>query len=499
MPSEFELYQLVLKSLDGKIVDKETDRLHKLLNESSEAVEDYVDLIITRVVLESAHSFDAGSLIDKNQRQVLREAVDRDLNDSAIRTAMKAEASVEDATPKPSLTGESNVRFTRRQLNSAFLKVAAMLLFALSAIYLDRLLWQKVNQPRVTPLEVATITDSEQAIWANEGFDPAAALTAGTWTLQQGIAELTFQNDAQVILEGPSTIMLFDGKHVMLEQGALTARVNRRALGFRVSTPTADILDLGTEFGVQVNASDVSEVHVFDGLVALYAENTQNRVLVEQGQARRVRSGFQVNAIPLSPGKFAKQIMFPVRSEISARDDFGYADGLLVGNSGGRGWSGPWIAQEGSAATVVAGVAQLLARQQVQQEWTEIRRDLIRPLDQAWIRATIQKTRTSGVLESFGGIGLYDGDIERALIGNFWPTDITTTTMATDTWGVGPNRSQGEASSALVTMRSDVIVYIDNAEAKLWINPADVDNLGTPDAIGNGIERFNRVVLRCGT
>ncbi len=45
--------------------------------------------------------------------------------------------------------------------------------------------------------------------------------------------------------------------------------------GFRVAAPTVDLVDLGTEFGMQVVSGSKSDVYVFDGKVELYETATQ--------------------------------------------------------------------------------------------------------------------------------------------------------------------------------------------------------------------------------
>jgi hypothetical protein len=42
------------------------------------------------------------------------------------------------------------------------------------------------------------------------------------------------------------------------------------ARGFKLMTPDADVVDLGTEFGLKVSEAGASEVHVFDGEVEVY-------------------------------------------------------------------------------------------------------------------------------------------------------------------------------------------------------------------------------------
>ncbi len=175
---------------------------------------------------------------------------------------------------------------------------------------------------------------------------------------------------------------------------------------------------------------------------------------------------------------------------MTAFDDFNYTDGLLAGNDGGTGWDGPWSDTSGTAATVINGVAQTSFSGPGS---SQVQRNLASAMSDAWIRATVQKLETAGVSESYGGIGLYEGSTERALIGNFWPG------VAADVWGAGPNTGQGEIAGKLVSTLSEVFVYVDSNETKLWINPVDPNNLGEPDAIGGGVGRFDRIVLRCGT
>jgi hypothetical protein len=183
----------------------------------------------------------------------------------------------------------------------------------------------------------------------------------------------------------------------------------------------------------------------------------------------------------------------PLPTIFTAADDFSYADGVLADKKGGTGWAGPWTDSAGTAATVVGAVAQTSFTSGGSYAGSEVQRDLSSTMTSAWIRATVQKTATVGVSDSFGGIGLYEGGSERALIGNFWPG------ASIDAWGAGPNGSQGEIAGELVTTLSDVIIYVDGTETKLWINPADPNNLDVPEATGSGVGQFNRIILRCGT
>ncbi len=178
---------------------------------------------------------------------------------------------------------------------------------------------------------------------------------------------------------------------------------------------------------------------------------------------------------------------------IIAQDDFAYDDGVLAGNDGGSGWAGAWADFAGTPATVVGGVAQIAWDSASGWQSSQTDRSFSGgAVTSAWIRTTVQKTVTAGSSSAFGGIGLFEGDGERGLIGNFWPG------VATDAWGAGPNGGQGEIAGELVTTLSDVVVYISATETLLWVN-GDPLALGTPEATGSGIGQFDRIILRAGT
>ncbi len=58
-------------------------------------------------------------------------------------------------------------------------------------------------------------------------------------------------------------------QRVELNEGRLVAYVPRRARGFVVVTPTAEIVDLGTEFGVAVESDGKTDVDVLRGVVEI--------------------------------------------------------------------------------------------------------------------------------------------------------------------------------------------------------------------------------------
>ena len=80
--------------------------------------------------------------------------------------------------------------------------------------------------------------------------------------LVSGVAEFLFGPGTRVAVEGPARFEVLSPSRIWLERGKLIAAVPKAAAGFTVSTQFADVIDLGTEFGVEVDTAGKTDVHV---------------------------------------------------------------------------------------------------------------------------------------------------------------------------------------------------------------------------------------------
>lgn len=148
-------------------------------------------------------------------------------------------------------------------------------------------------RPKPETVFVGRVTDMTKCEWV----DPKTGTLAGayvplgrTFALVSGLMEVTYDTGAKVILQGPCTYQVESRTGGFLTQGRLTARLvkkaesgllastakqhsdTRRTLSpFVVRTPTAEVADLGTEFGVEVDKFGVSKAHVYEGKVEFRA------------------------------------------------------------------------------------------------------------------------------------------------------------------------------------------------------------------------------------
>lgn len=120
---------------------------------------------------------------------------------------------------------------------------------------------------------IATIEHAVNTVWDSEsgtGLSTGSILSPGPLKLKSGLAQLEFYNGAQLILEGPVSIDLKSVSEVICHNGKLRALIPESAHGFTVLSDKFELVDLGTEFGVEVGNSGGAKVEVFDGEVELY-------------------------------------------------------------------------------------------------------------------------------------------------------------------------------------------------------------------------------------
>lgn len=163
--------------------------------------------------------------------------------------------------------------------------------------------------------EVATLIDTLDAQWA-ETVTPmkkGSRLVTNTepFMLRKGIAELLFDNDIKVLIEAPAEFVLITDDQVKLTYGRLYAVVPQQTIGFTVTTPNAKVIDLGTEFGVQVDFSRTTEVHVVKGKTTLLADQKGQMISlqVNEGAAKKISDRTSdVQDILCDTGLFIREI-----------------------------------------------------------------------------------------------------------------------------------------------------------------------------------------------
>lgn len=134
------------------------------------------------------------------------------------------------------------------------------------------------------------------------------ALPAGDYSLPGASMGLSFAGGAQLVVEEPAQLSLLSPSRARLMGGKAAAHVPEGARGFTVETPGVEVVDLGTEFGVSVGPSGVSDVHVFSGEVEARVAGDDSRpgslVALNTSEGRRFASDGVTDATRPDPSSF---------------------------------------------------------------------------------------------------------------------------------------------------------------------------------------------------
>jgi hypothetical protein len=143
-------------------------------------------------------------------------------------------------------------------------------------------------------------------------------LREGVYELHNGLVEIEYASGAVLVARAPATFDLIDKSCVRLEDGQLAAHVPKPAVGFRVETPGATVIDLGTDFAVQAAKDKDSEVHVFKGevLVDLHGERGKSADLLRLGTGEATRVDY-VTGMPSGIELDNQQFLRSLRDETS--------------------------------------------------------------------------------------------------------------------------------------------------------------------------------------
>lgn len=170
---------------------------------------------------------------------------------------------------------------------------------------------------------LAVIASADEARWsADSSVRPAPnRLAAGTYGLEHGRARLTTDGGVTIDLAAPVRFELLDAKAMRVVSGEIAVAVTAQGIGFRVITPSADVIDLGTAFSVRVDDGGSTEVHVSQGLVVARAVDSDGVVQVKRSEAARFEAlSGDISAIPFrAPAEGAEANRDPADQGVHVR------------------------------------------------------------------------------------------------------------------------------------------------------------------------------------
>ncbi len=129
-------------------------------------------------------------------------------------------------------------------------------------------------------------------------------LAPGTLTLRSGLAQIEFFSGAALVVSGPAEFEIVSPWKVIWHHGKARVKVPPAARGFELTTPGMKVIDLGTEFGVDVDRlTSGSQVQVFAGEIEAHPL-TGAQMNVKEGQGIQQHGAVISSVATLRPQDF---------------------------------------------------------------------------------------------------------------------------------------------------------------------------------------------------
>lgn len=245
---------LIYRSFDGSISSEEFERLQNAIEHDEEFRLEYVKAVELCETLSDI----------AEESNLEHQVIDN-------RSSLTARSSAN--------SGRSRFSFQSPQIAMA---IAVLVLVGSSAFLLGRKSLtendvqniaseeSRAGDPEIQIAGHATLRRFVEMKWAKNGTHwlEGDILPNGKIAFDKGVAEIDFFCGATLIVEGPAELEIESDWSVRVFEGRVRANVPPAARGFIVKAADTEIVDLGTEFAIEVGEND-ARVEVIDGEVKL--------------------------------------------------------------------------------------------------------------------------------------------------------------------------------------------------------------------------------------
>ncbi|QDT66806.1 FecR domain-containing protein [Calycomorphotria hydatis] len=123
------------------------------------------------------------------------------------------------------------------------------------------------------------------------------------YVLKEGMTKVVFASGAEAIIQAPAVFQIVSDEELVMNLGGCSVYAPDGAEGFKVSTPTSDIVDLGTRFSVVVTVDGASDIAVVDGEAEVSSHGKAQKKILLKNDGARIGPDLQlVERQGVSPG-----------------------------------------------------------------------------------------------------------------------------------------------------------------------------------------------------
>ncbi|MES2593737.1 MAG: LamG-like jellyroll fold domain-containing protein [Verrucomicrobiota bacterium] len=237
------------------------------------------EVLLQHYLEDSLTEAEASALLELLQRDPSLSA--RLMDQLHLDAMLRSEgASPMQQTAPVSLSDETRILSPVTSKKTRWLPMTTVAALAACVTLAGTWLFNLTNDAEETTSAVAVLMRGVDAQWEGRAPQVGTPLTPGMLRLKSGLAQIEFYQGARVTLEGPASFELISVSEARCTSGKLSAHVPPQAKGFRIQTPKGTVVDLGTDFGLDMNSPE-AQVHVFKGEVELHPDGAKMQPLKE--------------------------------------------------------------------------------------------------------------------------------------------------------------------------------------------------------------------------
>jgi ferric-dicitrate binding protein FerR (iron transport regulator) len=149
---------------------------------------------------------------------------------------------------------------------------------AAAAVVVVGMWMQSRRRGSIEHVAVSEAVGFVQSAMQGTGFKTGDAFQPGDWVrFEQGRVAVRFESGAKLAVQGPADFRILSNNSAQMIRGRATIRVPGKIKGFTLDTPTEQIVDLGTAFGVKIEDTGATSIAVFEGSIELRGRRHDSR------------------------------------------------------------------------------------------------------------------------------------------------------------------------------------------------------------------------------
>ena len=221
--------------------------------------------------------------------------------------------------------------------------------WAAAAAMVAALLWIGIAERGAPAAAFATLIAADNARWSDPNTElmlRGSEMPPGRLILESGKVDFRFSGGARVTIEGPANFETLGPRQMSLHRGKVFCQCLTEQAHMTVITPVSTVIDLGTEFTVQVDDTQITHVAVVSGTVSVGSQGSTRQV--SKGRAVVIGADHTMREEAPRPADFAALMRSAPRQTVAVGERASH----LRASSFTVDFPGPWISTSGHCTRV---------------------------------------------------------------------------------------------------------------------------------------------------